>query len=72
MFLAGDGWKQQLLRPGETEGEACAYSGYRLCDFVGEACRVDAAYDPDGRLRCFVLVNEAGGELRYFGGKVLD
>lgn len=72
VFLAGDGWKQQLLCPGETEGEACAYSGYRLCDFVGEACRVDAAYDPDGRLRCFVLVNEAGGELRYFGGKVLD
>lgn len=72
VFLAGDGWKQLLLRPGETEGEACAYSGYRLCDFVGEACRVDAAYDSDGRLRCFVLVNEAGGELRYFGGKVLD
>lgn len=72
VFLAGDGWKQQLLRPGETEGEACAYSGYRLCDYVGENCRVDAAYDPDGRLRCFVLVNEAGGELRYFGGKVLD
>ena len=72
VFLAGDGWKQQLLRPGETEGEACAYSGYRLCDYVGENCRIDAAYDPDGRLRCFVLVNEAGGELRYFGGKVLD
>ena len=72
VFLAGDGWKQQLLRPGETEGEACAYSGYRLCDYVGENCRIDAAYDPDGRLRCFVLVNEAGGETRYFGGKVLD
>lgn len=72
VFLAGDGWKQQLLRPGETEGEACAYSGYRLCDYVGESCRIDAAYDPDGRIRCFVLVDEAGGETRYFGGKVLD
>lgn len=72
VFLAGDGWKQQLLRPGETEGEPCAYSGYRLCDFVGEDCRIDAAYDPDGRLRCFVLVDADGGELRYFGGKILD
>lgn len=72
VFLAGDGWKQQLLRPGETEGEACAYSGYRLCDFIGEGCRVDAAYDPDGRLRCFVLVDETGGEIRFFGGKILD
>lgn len=72
VFLAGDGWKQQLLRPGETEGAACAYSGYRLCDYVGENCRIDAAYDPDGRLRCFVLVDADGGELRYFGGKQLD
>ena len=72
VFLAGDGWRQQLLRPGETEGAACAYSGYRLCDYVGEDGRIDAAYDPDGRLRCFVLVDESGGELRYFGGKGLD
>ncbi len=72
VFLAGDGWKQQLLRPGETEGEACPYSGYRLCDFVGKDRRVDAAYDPDGRLRCFVLIGADGGELRYFGGKILD
>ena len=72
VFLGVDSWKQLLLRPGETEGEACAYSGYRLCDYVGEDCRVDAAYDPDGRLRCFVLVDANGGELRYFGGKLLD
>ena len=72
MFLDTGGWKQQLLRLGETEGEACANSGYRLCDFVGEDCRIDAAYDPDGRLRCFVLVDKTGGELRFFGGKILE
>ena len=72
VFLAGDGWKQQLLHLGETEGETCAYSGYRLCDFVGEDCRIDAAYDPDGRLRCFVLVDENGGEIRFFGGEILE
>ena len=70
--LDGGSWKQQLLRPGESEGEACSYSGYRLCDWVGEALRIDAAYDPDGRLRCFVLVDEAGGELRFFGGQILE
>lgn len=72
VFLAGDGWKQQLLRPGETEGALCAYSGYRLCDYVGEDLRVDAAYDPDGRLRCFVLADAQGNEVRFFGGKILD
>ena len=70
--LAGDGWRQQLLRPGETEGRDCAYSGYRLCDFVGEDWRVDAAYDPDGRLRCFVLADAEGNELRFFGGAILE
>lgn len=69
--LDTEAWKQQLLRPGEAEGESCGYSGYRLCDFVGETARIDAAYDPDGRLRCFVLVDAEGGETRYFGGKVL-
>ena len=69
VFLAGDGWHQMILRPGETEGAACAYSGYRLCDGMSETLRVDAAYDPDGRLRCFVLADAAGGELRFFGGE---
>lgn len=71
-FLDTEGWEQQLLRPGETEGEGCAYSGYRLCDWVGETRRIDAAYDPDGRLRCFVLVDAEDNELRYFGGKILE
>lgn len=71
VFLDTEGWEQQLLRPGETEGESCGYSGYRLCDWVGETARIDAAYDPDGRLRCFVLVSADGEETRYFGGKVL-
>lgn len=72
VFLAGDGWKQQLLRPGESEGQPCPYSGYRLCDYVGEALRIDAAYEADGRLRCFVLVGADGGELRFIGGQILN
>ena len=71
VFLAGDGWRQQLLRPGETAGEDCAYSGYRLCDYVGENGRIDAAYDPDGRLRCFVLADAGGTELRFIGGRIV-
>ena len=39
---------------------------------VVEDVRIDTAYDPDGRLRCFVLVDKSGGETRYFGGKGLD
>ncbi len=70
-FLDTDSWKQLLLRPGETEGERRSYSGYRLCDWVGETARIDAAYDPDGRLRCFVLVGADGGETRFFGGELL-
>lgn len=72
VFLAGDGWRQRLLRPGETAGTDCAYSGYRLCDYVCEDCRIDAAYDPDGRLRCFVLADKEGNELRFFGGELLE
>ena len=72
VFLAEDSRKQLVLSPGGREGTACAYSGYRLCDYVGEGLRVDAAYDPDGRLRCFVLVDGDGGELRYFGGQILN
>ena len=72
VFLAGEGWRQQLLRPGETAGTDCAYSGYRFCDYVGEDCRIDAAYDPDGRLRCFVLADREGNELRFFGGELLE
>lgn len=72
VFLAGEGWRQQLLRPGEAAGTDCAYSGYRLCDCVGEDCRIDAAYDADGRLRCFVLADSEGNELRFFGGELLE
>ncbi len=72
VFPDTESWKQLLLRPGETGGERCAYSGYRLCDFVGEDSRIDAAYDPDGRLRCFVLVGADGGETRFFGGGIME
>ena len=72
VFLAGDGWHQMILRPGETEGAACAYSGYRLCDGMSETLRVDASYDPDGRLRCFVLVGEDGSATRFFGGALRE
>ncbi len=71
VFLAGDAWRQQLLRPGETAGTDCAYSGYRLCDCVGESRRIDAACEADGRLRCFVLAEADGSELRFLGGEIL-
>ena len=70
-FPAERSWAQRLLVPGESEGVDCGYSGYRLCDYLDEARRIDAAYEADGRLRCFVLVNAAGEELRFIGGQIL-
>lgn len=72
LALSCDGWRQQILHPGESEGRPCAYSGYRLCDYTEKTLRIDAAYEADGRLRCFVLVDEKGGELRFVGGETLD
>ena len=54
----GDG----KLRPASAE-----LRGYRLCDFIGGGYRVDAWYNPDGRIRCFVLCFPDGTEADYMG-----
>lgn len=70
--LSGGGTKQGLLTLGEAAAyQPCGYEGYRLCDYVGEHVRLDAVYEADGRLRCFALCTDHG-ELRYFGGALLN
>lgn len=53
----------------ETAREA-AWSGYRRCDFAGGGWRVDAWYQEDGRLRCFLLVSPQGTETAYLNGVI--
>ena len=58
-----------------TGGAQPLYSaerGYRLCDYLGERYRVDALYQPDGRIRGFVLTDNAGNTLRYWMGKEIS
>ena len=43
-------------------------AGYRMCDYVGGGYRVDACYNPDGRIRCFALVFPDGHEVEYIAG----
>lgn len=52
------------------ERQYVAYSGYRLCDYVGDGYRVDAWYNPDGRIRCFVLSLPDGMETEYIAGRI--
>ena len=44
--------------------------GYRICDWLGEALRVDTVYEPDGRIRCYLLQDEEGNALRFLAGHV--
>lgn len=44
--------------------------GYRLCDYAGRNGRIDTVYDPDGRVRCFLMTDGAGRETVYIGGRV--
>lgn len=45
---------------------------HRLCDYQGESFRVDALYQRDGRLFCFVLVDDEGQEQRFVSGALLE
>ena len=45
---------------------------YRMCDYLGEELRVDALYQKDGRLFCFALAEENGGEQRFVSGAVFE
>ena len=60
----------ELKDLGKLRAREVDYKGYRLCDFAGDGWRVDAWYNPDGRLRCFVLVAPDGTETEYIAGNV--
>lgn len=64
------GLRQFTAEP-DSPGEArqAPYSGFRRCDYAGGGWRVDAWYQTDGRLRCFVLVSPGGEETMYLNGK---
>lgn len=52
--------------------ESLSYSdstGYRLCDYLGDKIRVDTLYFPDGRVRCFLLVDALGMETPFIAGR---
>ena len=73
LALAGDSPRQSFLPlDGKGAAQPCPYSGYHLLDYVGPNLRVDAMYEADGRLGFFVLCTPDGGELRYFGGRVIE
>ena len=44
--------------------------GYRICDWLGDGLRVDTIYEPDGRIRCYLLRDETGTELSFLAGKI--
>ena len=44
--------------------------GYRICDWLGDGLWVDTVYEPDGRIRCYLLRDEAGTELSFLAGKI--
>lgn len=69
--LAEDQGVRQWTARLQSLEETLQYSGergYRLCDYIGPEGRVDAVYNPDGRLRCFVWVSAAGDEQIYMAG----
>lgn len=41
--------------------------GYLRCDYAGDGYRIDAAYNSDGRLRCFTLTAPDGSAIEYTG-----
>ena len=42
--------------------------GYRICDWLGGGLRIDTVYEPDGRIRCFLLTDESGRQLSFLAG----
>lgn len=44
--------------------------GYRICDWLGAGLRVDTVYEPDGRIRCYLLQDAEGNELRFLAGQL--
>ena len=69
-----NGLKQWTVYPEDAAGTLQYLSdrGYRLCDYVSDAYRVDTVYNLDGRLRCFLLTDAAGQETVYIAGRVSE
>ena len=45
--------------------------GYRVCDWLGGGYRIDTIYEPDRRIRCFLLTGEDGTEISFLAGHTL-
>ena len=43
--------------------------GYRICDWLGGGVQIDSVYEPDGRIRCYLLTDESGAELSFLAGR---
>ena len=43
--------------------------GYQICDWLGGGLRVDTVYEPDGRIRCYLLTGDDGTTLSFLAGK---
>ena len=43
--------------------------GYRICDWLGLGLQVDTVYEPDGRIRCYLLLDEGGNRLSFLAGR---
>jgi len=67
-----NGLKQWTAYPEDAAGTLRYLDdrSYRLCDYVDEQYRVDAVYNLDGRLRCFLLTDSEGRETVYIAGRV--
>ncbi|MBR5094912.1 MAG: DUF5050 domain-containing protein [Oscillospiraceae bacterium] len=65
----GDGPQQWSGAPGGPYHPMAR--GYRICDWLGGGVCVDTVYEPDGRIRCFLLTETDGAEISFLAGKTL-
>ena len=43
--------------------------GYRICDWLGGGVQIDTVYEPDQRIRCYLLTDDRGAELSFLAGR---
>ncbi len=43
--------------------------GYRICDWLGDGVRVDTVYEPDGRIRCYLLTGDDETAISFLAGR---
>ena len=46
--------------------------GYLICDWLGDELRVDTVYEPDGRIRWYLLQDSRGIEICFLAGRTLS